>query len=234
MLGSSANGGGVPSPTFPGRLSIVLTAVLIVVLVSAPVGTAQSGALQPKHTAPLVQKPTADQLKTLRQRAEQGDAASACQLGTIYENGQGVRKDSAEAYKWFDVGFTLSHDLQNSCVDNHDRLRKQMSSTQIDEGFKRAQDWREMAHFTPAVPRTQVRPDYTPKTLKAGITGVVLLDVVIGIDGTVVEHRVVQSLDEELDQQAVKAVRQWRFTPATFGGTPVPMVALMSMSFETR
>ena len=40
-------------------------------------------------------------LRILRQRAEQGFADAQASLGHMYENGQGVPQDDAEAVEWF-------------------------------------------------------------------------------------------------------------------------------------
>ena len=42
-----------------------------------------------------------DDLDTVRQAAEQGDAKAQFSLGFMYANGQGVPKDDAEAMKWY-------------------------------------------------------------------------------------------------------------------------------------
>jgi hypothetical protein len=82
--------------------------------------------------------PTRAELKVFKARAEQGDADAACQLGTIYRNGQVVRTDYAEAYKWYTIGFWLSHDFENTCADDRGRLRKLVPAEEVAGGFKRA------------------------------------------------------------------------------------------------
>ena len=42
-----------------------------------------------------------DDLDTVRQAAEQGDARAQFNLGIMYDNGEGVLKDEAEAAKWY-------------------------------------------------------------------------------------------------------------------------------------
>jgi TPR repeat protein len=43
----------------------------------------------------------ADDLQTLRKKAEAGDAISQFNLGLMYDKGEGVAEDDAEAVKWF-------------------------------------------------------------------------------------------------------------------------------------
>ena len=42
----------------------------------------------------------AEDLETLRKKAEAGDVAAQFNLGLLYDNGEGVRKNAAEAAKW--------------------------------------------------------------------------------------------------------------------------------------
>jgi TonB family protein len=69
-----------------------------------------------------------------------------------------------------------------------------------------------------------VKPLYTREALEAKIHGVMLLEGVVRPDGTVGDVQVARSLDPlfGLDQEALRAVRQWRFTPGMKDGKPVP------------
>jgi protein TonB len=82
----------------------------------------------------------------------------------------------------------------------------------------------------------EVKPEYTSEARKARIQGTVTLDVVVVEDGTVGEVKVTRSLDEEygLDEQAVKAVKQWRFKPGTRDGKPVPVRVSVEMTFTLK
>ena len=42
-----------------------------------------------------------DDLDTVRQAAEQGDATAQFNLGLMYANGEGVPEDDAEAVRWY-------------------------------------------------------------------------------------------------------------------------------------
>jgi protein TonB len=53
---------------------------------------------------------------------------------------------------------------------------------------------------------------------------------VIGEDGTVQNVRVLRS-KPLLDDAAVEAVRQWRFTPTLLNGQPVPVVMTVTVAF---
>jgi TonB family protein len=71
------------------------------------------------------------------------------------------------------------------------------------------------------VPGTKVEPHYTELARKARLQGYVLLELTIDESGNVAEARVVKSLPFGLDQEAVEAARQWKFTPALRDGHPV-------------
>ena len=69
----------------------------------------------------------------------------------------------------------------------------------------------------------EVKPQYTAQAMRAKIQGEVLLECIVQPDGSVGNIRVVRSLDSAfgLDQEAIKAARQWRFAPGTRQGQPV-------------
>lgn len=82
----------------------------------------------------------------------------------------------------------------------------------------------------------EAKPTYTPEAMSARIQGSVLLEAVVNADGTVGEVRVKRSLDSKfgLDEQAVKALRKWRFAPGTKDGVAVPVLVEVEMTFTTR
>jgi TPR repeat protein len=43
----------------------------------------------------------AEDLETLRKKAEAGDAVAQADLGVMYADGNGVPEDAAEAVKWY-------------------------------------------------------------------------------------------------------------------------------------
>jgi TonB family protein len=80
----------------------------------------------------------------------------------------------------------------------------------------------------------EARPQYTPDAKDARIQGAVTLECVVQADGTIGAVKVIRSLDTGLDQEAVKAVKQWRFEPGTKDGKPVPVLVTLEMTFTLR
>lgn len=83
-------------------------------------------------------------------------------------------------------------------------------------------------------PLKQVRPQYPAAVQKAEIQGLVTLECVVLPDGTVGDVRVIQPLDPGLDEEAIKAVKEWRFKPGTKGGQAVPVRVPIDMTFTLR
>ena len=80
------------------------------------------------------------------------------------------------------------------------------------------------------------KPVYTEAAMKARIEGSVELECLVGTDGVPREIRVVRSLDtvHGLDQNAVDALREWRFAPARVDGNDVPARVTIEMTFTLR
>jgi TonB family protein len=70
-----------------------------------------------------------------------------------------------------------------------------------------------------------------PDVMKTRVQGLVELEFVVLADGAVGDVKVVKSLHPGLDQEAVKAVKQWRFKPGTKDGQPVAVLVAAEMTF---
>jgi TonB family protein len=79
---------------------------------------------------------------------------------------------------------------------------------------------------------SRVEPQYTVEACAAHIQGTVILYSVINADGTVRDLRVIRALDPGLDQNALEAVRQWRFKPGMKDGQPVAVAASIEVTFR--
>lgn len=80
----------------------------------------------------------------------------------------------------------------------------------------------------------EVKPTYTPEAMAKKIQGSVLLKAVVLANGHVGEVAVVESLDSELDQQAIAAMKQWEFKPGTREGKPVAVRISCELTFTLK
>lgn len=82
----------------------------------------------------------------------------------------------------------------------------------------------------------EVKPQYTSEALRAKVTGTVELEAVVLPDGTVGDVRITRSLDPVfgLDEEAIKAARQWVFQPGTRFGEPVAILVRLALDFNLR
>jgi protein TonB len=78
------------------------------------------------------------------------------------------------------------------------------------------------------------QPKYTSDAMRAKIQGMVEVEAVVGVDGTVSRARVTKSLDTQLglDENAVDAVKSWSFEPGRLNGAPVPVVVRLTLEFR--
>ena len=81
-----------------------------------------------------------------------------------------------------------------------------------------------------------VKPAYTAEAMRARITGTVGLSCVVDREGSVRDCRLTRSLDRHhgLDEEALRAARQWRFVPARRLDEPVPVRVTIDMAFSLR
>ncbi|HPT25633.1 MAG TPA: energy transducer TonB, partial [Bryobacteraceae bacterium] len=82
------------------------------------------------------------------------------------------------------------------------------------------------------VPIFKVEPEYSEEARKAKYQGTVLLAIVVDVDGTTRNIRVLRTLGMGLDEKAIEAVSKWRFRPGMKGGQPVPVQANVEVSFR--
>jgi len=80
----------------------------------------------------------------------------------------------------------------------------------------------------------EVKAVYTEDARRRGLTGDVLLEIVVRRDGSVGDVTVIRGLGAGLEARAIEAVRQWRFTPARRLGTPVDVIVEVAVEFTLR
>jgi TonB family protein len=80
----------------------------------------------------------------------------------------------------------------------------------------------------------EVKAEYTDEARRRGVTGDVVLEIVVRRDGSVGTVSVLQGLGAGLDQRATAAVRQWRFDPARLRGAAVDVIVEVAVEFTLR
>ena len=95
----------------------------------------------------------------------------------------------------------------------------------------------------PAVPApTQLRyvrapaPDYPLAAMRAGVTGTVMLQVLVDVDGRPLEVTILQgSGNRALDAAArTQVLRRWRFEPAMKNGQAVQAIGMVPIEFKLQ
>src|SRR6266446_8541487 len=82
------------------------------------------------------------------------------------------------------------------------------------------------------VPLQKVDPKYPPTLITERVSGEVILYAVIHRDGSVDSIQLVRGIDQQLDANAIKALRQWKFRPGAKQGTPVELEAIVHIPFR--
>jgi TonB family protein len=77
-----------------------------------------------------------------------------------------------------------------------------------------------------------VSPEYTPEARKAKTEGIVLVNLIVDQHGVPQNVHVVHGIDVGLDENAVEAVRQYRFRPAMEDGKPVRVELDVEVNFK--
>jgi TonB family protein len=111
-----------------------------------------------------------------------------------------------------DIEFTLRNEALNELIAND-------MATRVGPGVT-----------PPRAVHTVAVPYPSPKTRLTG--GTVVLDVVLQEDGTPKIVRILRSVAPDLDDSAVRAFEQWRFSPATKNGRPVKVRMNAEITFH--
>jgi len=87
----------------------------------------------------------------------------------------------------------------------------------------------------PVTPKKIVdaRPVYPEIARAARVEGTIIMEAVLDTGGRVTQLRILKSVPM-LDQAALDAVRQWRYTPSLYGGHPVSVLMTITIRFTLQ
>ena len=87
---------------------------------------------------------------------------------------------------------------------------------------------------TPPSILSRIEPQYSEEARKARYQGTVVLEAIVRKDGTCDIVRIVRSLGFGLDENAIQALKQWRFRPGMRNGVPVDVALNIEVNFNLR
>ena len=107
-----------------------------------------------------------------------------------------------------------------------------LNFAQLDERFPHIQS--SQSRLAAPVLERKVDPKYPPAFVNAHVEGEVILYAIVRKDGSVDSIQRVRGLEPQLDQNAMEALREWKFSPATRDGAPVDIEAVVHIPFRFR
>lgn len=75
-----------------------------------------------------------------------------------------------------------------------------------------------------------VAPEYPASARIARVEGTIELDILVGPTGAVEETRIIKSIPQ-LNNAAIAAVRQWKYSPTVINGVAVPVRMIVKVAF---
>jgi len=79
----------------------------------------------------------------------------------------------------------------------------------------------------------RVEPAYPDVAVMAKVSGMVILEAVVSADGSVESVKVLRSV-KFLDNAAIEAVKQWKYSPLILNGIPTPFILTVTLNFRTQ
>ena len=74
---------------------------------------------------------------------------------------------------------------------------------------------------------------YPEEAKAAGVSGVVIIEALVGTNGSVAEAHILRSVPM-LDQSALDAVLQWEYEPTLLNGEPVEVLMTVTVNFALQ
>jgi protein TonB len=78
---------------------------------------------------------------------------------------------------------------------------------------------------------SNIHPDYPQEARKKGLTGEVMLKVIIDTTGNVLRVEVLRG-EEPFRTAAIAAVKKWKYTPAYYHNKPITVYRIIKIPFK--
>lgn len=88
-------------------------------------------------------------------------------------------------------------------------------------------------NIAPPMKTRDVKPIYPSVAQSARVQGVIIVEATIDCEGNVVSPRILRG-QPLLNDAALEAVSQWRYTPTLLNGAPVPVIMTMTVTFTLQ
>lgn len=96
---------------------------------------------------------------------------------------------------------------------------------------KDAQAWETCRFPQPAKLVRPVPPQYPPRAKFRGVSGIVRVYAVVGVDGYLHDLRMLESPDPDLTAAGLEALRQWKYQPPSCDGKPIRIETFVDVVF---
>jgi TonB family protein len=80
----------------------------------------------------------------------------------------------------------------------------------------------------------RIEPNYSEDARRARYQGSVVLSAIVRKDGSIQILKVLRGLGLGLDENAVEALKKWKFRPGTRSGEPVDVALNIEINFALR
>jgi TonB family protein len=138
----------------------------------------------------------------------------------------GARPEAVFAYKKV---YTLNVNMPNLNSATGSWI---LNFSELNTGGGNRYHGQQSAELSGPVPLQKVDPKYPPTLISERVAGEVILYAVIRRDGSVDSIQLVRGIDEQLDANAISALRQWKFRPGAKEGIPIELEAIVHIPFR--
>jgi protein TonB len=124
------------------------------------------------------------------------------------------------------AGCTSDHSPQTA---QHAELQNQQSANAVQKDSLQNKKVPEMPKLV-----KQTVPVYPEEARKKGIQGEIMVQILVGTDGSVKEATIVSNKtgSKDFEKAALDAVKQWKFEPGKLDGKPVEVNVVVPIKFK--